>query len=103
MWQYLLFSMIGADFIGNLIAKEWSVRGGKLLAVLSILMFIATNILWLLSLKNGSGLARGVMFYAVGTALLAFLAGVLWYKEAIPVVHLTGAVLGVLAIIFLSQ
>lgn len=103
MWPYLLFLMIGADFVGNIIAKEWSLQGGKVLAVCSILMFIITNIFWLFAIKNGAGLGRGVMFYAAGTSLLAFLAGILWYKETISTTHAAGATFAVLAIVLLSM
>lgn len=95
--------MIGAEFVSQILAKEWSLRGGKLLAFLALLGFVVVNTFWLLALRNGSGLARGIIFFSVGVMLFGLIAGNLWYGENMSRTKVFGASLGLVSVVLLSQ
>jgi drug/metabolite transporter (DMT)-like permease len=55
----------------------------------------------LISIRKGSGLARGAILFSVGSAILAVLIGVLKFQEKIGKVELVGIVIGVLSIVLI--
>lgn len=102
MWKLALLGMVCAEFVSQIIAKEWSLRGGKLLAVSALMGFMVVNMCWLLALHHGSGMARGISFFSVSVMLFGVLVGVLWYGEPFSPMHIVGAILAVISMILLS-
>ncbi len=102
MWQIALIGMVCAEFASQILAKEWSLRGGKTLAIAALVGFLAVNSLWLLALHNGSGMARGITFFSVSVMLFGILVGVLWYGESFSPRHASGALLGLVSVALLS-
>lgn len=103
MWITMLAGMVIVDTLGNTIAKHWSVHQNLYyLPYVAMACFIGTNTFWIFALKDGSGLARGVTYFGVSSALLGVLVGVSMYGEKLSVVQYSGIALGVLAITLLS-
>ena len=60
--------------------------------------YMIANIFWLFALKNGAGLARGVIIFSVTTAIVASMIGIYFYHESLNKIQMTGIILGVLSL-----
>lgn len=101
MWQALIIGMIIAEVVADIIAKKWSLQGGRMLAAAALLGFIIVNVIWLGVLKNGSGLARGAVIFGVGSAVLATIVGTCFFDETFSRWQFIGTGLGFVSIILL--
>jgi len=61
------------------------------------------NYFWLLSLKGGSGLARGSVYFGVGVVLTTALIGMAFYSESIGLVKISGMFFGIGSIVLMSK
>lgn len=101
-WLIPLFILVFFEFIADILAKEWSVRGFPLvLAVGSLLAYMLANTSWLYALKYGSGLARGAVVFSIASAVLATFIGLVMYHEEVTKIQVFGIVLGLIAIAFI--
>jgi multidrug transporter EmrE-like cation transporter len=71
-----------------------------LLAILAI--YAAGNSFWLISLKNGSGLARGAVFFSVGIVLTTASIGIFYFGESATAPKLFGIVLGIVSLVLMT-
>jgi glucose uptake protein GlcU len=101
MWVIALLLLIGFEAIADILSKEYALHGTFLYWVLALSGYIIANIFWLISIRKGSGLARGAILFSVGSAILAVLIGVLKFQEKIGKVELVGIVVGILSIILI--
>jgi drug/metabolite transporter (DMT)-like permease len=101
LWVIPISFLIFFEIVADVLAKEYSLRGGWLFWSLAILGYITANSFWLYAIRHGSGLARGAIIFSVGSAVFAVLLGVLIYKEQITTLRLTGLVLGIIALTLL--
>jgi len=97
-WLLPLGLLIFFELIADILAKNWSLRGGWTLALGALTAFLVANTFWLFALKNGSGLAKGAMIFSIVSAVLAICLGVLFYKETLGRVQLVGLSLGLFAL-----
>jgi glucose uptake protein GlcU len=101
MWVIALLLLIGFEAIADILSKEYALHGTFLYWALALSGYIIANIFWLISIRKGSGLARGAILFSVGSAILAVLIGVLKFQEKIGKVELVGIVVGILSIILI--
>lgn len=99
LWIIPLAILIFFETIADIFAKEWSLGQRSIIyAVLALLTYMLANTSWLIALKNGSGLARGAILFSVTSAILASGIGLIFYKEHLSVVQITGVFLGIFSI-----
>jgi glucose uptake protein GlcU len=101
MWVIALLLLIGFEAVADILSKEYALHGTFLYWSLALCGYIVANIFWLISIRKGSGLARGAILFSVGSAILAVLIGVLKFQEKIGKVELVGIVIGVLSIVLI--
>jgi multidrug transporter EmrE-like cation transporter len=101
MWQIFLLLMAIFNIAGDVLSKQWSVHPRFSLLAASVVAYLLTNAAWLLSLKYGVGLARGISILAIVTAITAILIGVLVYKEETSPTQAAGIILGIFALILI--
>ena len=101
-WIIPLAILIFFEAIADILAKEWSLGNRSIIyAALSLLAYLLANSSWLIALKYGSGLARGATIFSVASAVLAVIIGLVFYKEHLSSIQLTGVVLGIFAILLI--
>ncbi|MGD1003560.1 MAG: hypothetical protein ABR884_03250 [Minisyncoccia bacterium] len=101
MWVIALLLLIGFEAIADILSKEYALHGTFLYWALALSGYIIANIFWLISIRKGSGLARGAILFSVGSAILAVLIGVLKFQEKIGKIELVGIVVGILSIVLI--
>ncbi len=101
-WVFPLLLLITGEFVADILAKEWSLQRKTILAVGAILSYTIANLFWLFALKNGSGLARGAVLFAVGSGVTAVALGLFLFKEPVNHIQIAGMVLGILAVGLIS-
>jgi len=101
-WLYYLLLLVTFELVADILAKQFSLNGKLIFAVLSILGFVAANIAWLISLRTGAELSKGAVLFAVLSGIGAVLIGVLVYHEKTSAYQVVGLGLGIVAIAFLS-
>ncbi len=98
LWILPISFLIVFEIVADILAKEYSLRGGPLFWCLAILGYIIANAFWLYAIRHGSGLARGAVIFSVGSAVLATVIGVLVYKEHVGAGQMVGLALGIVSI-----
>lgn len=101
MWIIALGFLITFEAIADILSKEYALHGTFLYWTLALSGYIITNIFWLESIKDGSGLARGAILFSIGSAIVAVLIGALKFHEKIGKVEFAGILVGILAIILI--
>lgn len=105
MWIIFLALVVIFELAADVFSKEWSLNSRYCYLAGAIIFYLVSNLAWLLSLKYGSGLARGVTIFSVAGAIIAIAIGVLFYKEQATRLQAAGMVLGLasLALIFWNE
>ncbi len=101
MWVIGLILLILFESIADIIAKEYSLHGGKIRWIGAILGYVAANAFWLWALKSGSGLARGAIIFSVASAILAAIIGLWLYKENLNKYQILGVIIGIVSLILI--
>ena len=91
------------ELIADVLAKQYALNGKLVFAVLSILGYIAANIAWIISLRNGGELGKGAILFGALSGIIAVIIGVLVYREKVSTYQFIGMILGIAAIVFLSR
>lgn len=100
-WLIPLSILIVFELIADILAKNWSERGGWILATGALIAYLLGNTFWLFALKNGSGLAKGAVIFSIVSAVLAIGLGIIFYKETMSRTQLIGVLLGLISLIFI--
>lgn len=100
-WLIPLSILILFELIADILAKNWSIKGGWWLASASLGAYLVANTFWLFALKNGSGLGRGAIIFSLVSAIIAILLGTFLYQERVSIHQMIGMVLGLIALIFI--
>jgi drug/metabolite transporter (DMT)-like permease len=100
-WIFPLALLIVFEAVADIFAKQWSVKGHWWFGALSLASYLLANTFWLFALKNGSGLARGGMIFAVACAVLALGLGVVIYKEHLNKVQMAGVIFGIISLVLI--
>ena len=85
----------------DVFSKEWSLKPQAIFLIGSISLYLAANVAWLLSLRDGAGLARGVSIFSVTTAIMAVVIGFLFFREEVNRLQMAGIVLGIVALVLI--
>lgn len=100
-WLLPLSILIFFELIADILAKNWSNKGGVILAGGALVAYLLGNTFWLFALKNGSGLAKGAVIFSVVSAVLAIALGIFFYKEELSKIQYIGVFLGLLSLVFI--
>jgi len=101
MWVVALLLLIIFEAIADILSKEYALHGTFLYWSLALLGYVVANVFWLISIRKGSGLARGAILFSVGSAILAVLIGALKFQEKIGKVELIGIFVGILSMVLI--
>ena len=101
MWVIALLFLIGFEAVADILSKEYALHGTFLYWVLALSGYIIANVFWLISIRKGSGLARGAILFSVGSAIVAVLIGALKFQEKIGKVELVGILIGILSVVLI--
>lgn len=101
MWVIALFFLIAFEAVADILSKEYALHGTFLYWALALSGYIIANVFWLISIRNGSGLARGAILFSVGSAIVAVLIGALKFQEKIGTVELIGIIVGILSVVLI--
>lgn len=102
-WLYFLLLLVAFELLADILAKQFSLNGRILFAILALLGFLAANTAWLISLRTGAELGKGAVLFSVLSGIGAVIIGTLVYHEKTTPWQLIGLVLGIAAIAFLSM
>jgi multidrug transporter EmrE-like cation transporter len=100
-WIFPITLLIVFELIADIFSKEYALKGHWYLWVLAILGYIIANVFWLWSIRTGSGLARGAIIFAIGSAVMATILGLYFYGESTNKIQIAGMILGVLSLILI--
>ncbi len=101
IWLIPLSVLIFFELVADILAKNWSIRGGWFLAAASLAAYLLANTFWLFALKNGSGLGRGAIIFSLVSAIIAILLGIFIYHEKVSSYQMVGMVLGLVSLAFI--
>jgi len=68
-----------------------------------LLVYAVANYFWLISLKKGSGLARGTVYFGVGIVLATTLIGIVFYSETLTTFKAIGVALGSISLVLMVK
>ena len=101
-WVTFILILVLFEVIADVLAKQFALNGKLVIAVFSILGYVAANIAWLISLRSGGELSKGAVIFAALSGIAAVVIGLLVYREKVGPYQIVGLVLGIVAIAFLS-
>jgi multidrug transporter EmrE-like cation transporter len=101
-WLFFLLLLVAFELLADILAKQFSLNGRILFAILALLGFLAANTAWLISLRTGAELGKGAVLFSVLSGIGAVMIGVLLYHEKTTPWQIIGLTLGIAAIAFLS-
>ncbi len=101
-WLTFVLILVVFELIADVLAKQFALNGKPFIAVLSILGYVAANIAWIISLRNGGELGKGAILFAALSGIIAVIIGILVYREKASPYQFIGMGLGITAIVFLS-
>lgn len=97
-WVIPLLILVLLEASADILAKTWQIKSIWFWAAAALIAYLLANMFWLLSLKNGAGLAKGAVLFSIMSAILAVIIGVVFYKEQITQIQLVGLIIGIIAI-----
>jgi len=101
-WILPLALLIFFELVADIFAKEWSLKQHLVwLAVFALAAYLIANTFWLFALKNGSGLAKGAMIFAIASAGIAVTLGYFVYKEPLSTTQIVGLGFGLVSLVLL--
>lgn len=98
IWIISLIILIILEAIADYYAGGFAKTGKIIWAVISIITYTMANISWLISIRNGSGLAKGASIFAISSVLLGVSIGILIYHEQLSSLQYFGVGLGIIAL-----
>ncbi|KKU50062.1 MAG: hypothetical protein A3F53_01510 [Candidatus Zambryskibacteria bacterium RIFCSPHIGHO2_12_FULL_48_10] len=101
LWILPLSILILFELVADILAKNWSIKGGWFLASSALVAYLLANTFWLFALRNGSGLGRGAIIFSLASAIIAILLGVFLYQEKVSSPQLAGMFLGLVSLVLI--
>ncbi|HCC06044.1 TPA: hypothetical protein DEP94_01625 [Candidatus Nomurabacteria bacterium] len=103
MWYWYIIAMAIVDTIYISVAKYWSLHTEKwYLPLFGFIALLLTNIFFLFGLTEGSGLARGTIWFSVLSSIFAVIIALYFFNEHLTTTQWIGLVLGLLAVILMK-
>jgi len=91
------------EIIGNYLAGLFGSIQNFLLVPLALAIYAIANCFWLIALKNGSGLAKGTVYFGVCVVVATALIGFAFYGEQLSMVKLAGLFVGTISLILMTD
>ena len=91
------------EIVGNFFTGLFGSIQNLVLIPLVLAMYAIANYFWLQSLKKGSGLARGSIYFGVAVVVITTIIGSVFYEEALTLVKIFGIGLGIISLFLLSD
>lgn len=98
MWLPFILLLITFEAIADIFSKKYALTGTVWNWILAISGYLIANAFWLMAIRRGSGLARGAILFSVGSAVVAVVIGLFWYKESLSYLQIVGVIAGIIAI-----
>lgn len=100
-WILPLSILVLFEAIADIFSKNWSLKGGWVLAAGALVSYAIANTFWLFALKNGSGLGKGAVIFSISSAVLAIALGFFLYKEPVSRLQFIGLILGIVSLVLI--
>lgn len=100
-WLIPLSILILFELIADILAKNWSLNGGWIMATTALGAYLLANTFWLFALRNGSGLGRGAIIFSIMSAIIAIILGLFLYQEKATINQIIGMILGLISLVFI--
>jgi drug/metabolite transporter (DMT)-like permease len=100
-WYVPILLLVASEVVADVLGKEWTIRKNKLLFFLALAFYIIGSAFWLSAVSEGSGLARGAMFFEISAIFPVVLLGVFYYREKLNKKQTAGIFLGILSLFML--
>jgi drug/metabolite transporter (DMT)-like permease len=100
-WLFPLSILVLFECLADILAKNWSLKGGWFFAIGALIAYCIGNTFWLFALKNGSGLGKGAVIFSIASAVLAVALGFFLYKEPVSRLQLIGLILGLVSLVLI--
>lgn len=91
------------EIFGNFFTGLFGSIQNFLLIPLILIVYTIANYFWLYALKDGSGLARGTVYFGVGVVIASALIGFAFYSEGLTLLKLIGITTGIISLFLLSD
>lgn len=101
IWIIPLVFLIIFEMVADIFSKEYSLQDKWYFYVGAILAYVIGNMFWLSAIKNGSGLAKGSLIFAIASAIFSIIIGVVFYKEGVGKLQIVGMVVGIFALVLI--
>jgi multidrug transporter EmrE-like cation transporter len=101
MWVILLILVIIFELVADVFSKQWSLAPKLYFLIGGVIFYLAANIFWLFSLRDGAGLARGVSIFSISCTIIAIIIGAVFYKESLSGTQTLGIILGIIALLLI--
>ena len=102
-WTTPLAILIFLEVIGDFLVGMFGSLQNLLIAPIALAVYATANIFWLISLKKGSGLARGSIYFGVGTLIITSTSAVVFFSEPLSLNLALGVLTGIASIWLLSD
>src|SRR5437867_11432914 len=94
-WVTFILILVLFEGVADVLAKQFALNGKLVIAVLSIIGYVAANIAWLISLRSGGERGQGAVSFAALSGGAGAVLGLLVYRERGGSYLLIGMRLGV--------
>lgn len=92
------------EAVADYFATKRGTENAKLwIAFLAIFFYIVCNTFWLFALKDGVGLGKWNMIFAVGSSILAILMGVYLFNEHYSPIQIVWFCLGIVSLALVNM
>jgi len=102
-WSVPFIFLMVFETLGNYFAGLFGTLQNIFIAIFSLVIYGVANYFWLQALKDGSGLARGTVYFGVAVITFTALIGFAFYEEGITFVNVIGILTGTASLFLLSD
>ena len=91
------------ETLGNFVAGLFGSLQNLLLVPLVLIVYAIANYFWLQALKDGSGLARGTIYFGVAVVITTAVVGFAFYEETLSILKLSGIGLVIVSLFLMAD
>jgi drug/metabolite transporter (DMT)-like permease len=100
-WIAYLLAVVLFESIADVYSKEWSIHGGWVRWLAGMGGYVIATAFWLMILKNGYTISKGVVLFSVSTLIAGLIIGLIIYKEPVNKLQAAGILIGIVSVILL--
>ena len=101
-WSVPFIFLMIFETLGNYFAGLFGTMQNIFIAIFSLVIYGVANYFWLQALKDGSGLAKGTVYFGVAVIIFTALIGFAFYEEGITLANVVGIITGTASLFLLS-